>query len=116
PLVGRSPPWQSRTGMARTASTVGQTTERNVWSPDWGTAVVVDPEALRRLEEDNRRLRGWQRRRAVAAAFLLGASALSASIAYRQYSFVSKLRLKSHECRQNATRPNMAPSRASLEP
>src|SRR5437667_6810310 len=25
------------------------------------------------------------------------------SVAYRQYSFVSKLRLKSHECRQNAT-------------
>ena len=114
--MGVSAFWQCPTGMERTTSTMGHTTERNVWSPDWGTAVVVDPRALRRLEEDNRRLRGWQRRRAIAAAFLLGASALSASIAYRQYSFVSKLRLKSHECRQNATRPSMAPSRASLEP
>ena len=93
-----------------------RTAEGNVQSPDWGTAVVIDPKELRRLKEDNRRLQARQSRRMVAAMLLLGASAVSASAAYWQHSSVSRLRAKIHECRQNATRPNGPPCRASLEP
>ena len=83
---------------------------------DWGTAIVVDPKELRRLKEDSRRLHARQSRRTMAAMLLLGVSALSASVAYWQHSSVSKLRVKIHECRQNAMRPNGPPCRASLEP
>lgn len=83
---------------------------------DWGTAIVVDPKELRRLKEDSRRLQARQSRRTVAAMLLLGVSALSAPVAYWQYSSVSKLRVKIHACRQNAMRPNSPSYRASLEP
>ena len=92
-----------------------ETTGCDAGSIDWGTAVVVDPKELRRLQDDSRKLRSKEHRRAVAAILLIGASALSVSVAYRQYSSVSKLRLKFHECRQSSTRTN-TPSCASLEP
>ena len=95
---------------------MGRTAEGNVESPDWGTAVVVDPKELRRLKEDSRRLQSRQSRRTVAAMLLLGVSALSAPVAYWQHSSVSKLRVKIRECRQNAMRPNGPSCRASLEP
>ena len=76
---------------------------------------MVDPKELRRLQEDSRQLRSRQRRRAVVAMLLIGTSALSASLAYRQHSFASRLRVKVHECRQNATRMN-TPYCASCEP
>ena len=88
------------------------TTEHTPGGTDWGTAIVVDPKELRRLQEDSRRLHSRQRRRAVVAMLLLGISALSASLAYRQHSSVSRLRVKVRECRQNATRTN-TPYRAA---
>ena len=93
---------------------MGPTDGRNAGSPDWGTAVVVDPKALRRLEADSRKLRGLRRGRTVIAAVLLATSALSAGMAYRQHSSATRLRVKIHECRANAAREHTAPACASL--
>jgi len=81
---------------------------------DWGTAVVVDPKELRRLEEDSRKLGSLRRARAVAAALLVVTGALSAGVFYRQHATVSRLRGKFHECRASAAREQAPPACASL--
>ena len=82
---------------------------------DWGTAVVVDPKELRRLEANSRKLGTVRRSRAAAAALLVATSALSVGVVYRQHSAVSRLRVKVHECRVNAAREQAPPACASLE-
>jgi len=82
---------------------------------DWGTAIVVDPKELQRLEADSRKLGALRRGRALAATLLLVTSALSACIAYRQHSTASRLRNKFHACCANAAREQTTPACASLE-
>ena len=82
---------------------------------DWGTAVVVDPKELHRLEADSRKLGALRRGRALAAVLLVATGALSVCVAYRQHSTVSRLRVKVHECRTNAAREQTPPACANLD-
>jgi len=82
---------------------------------DWGTAVVVDPKELHRLEADSRKLGALRRGRALAAVLLVATGALSVCVAYRQHSTVSRLRVKVHECRANAAREQTPPACANLD-
>src|SRR5437879_13265419 len=60
-------------------------------APDWGTAVVLDPRDLMRLESENARLRGGQRRRTIAASVLFASCLLSTSAAYWERLSFTKL-------------------------
>ena len=96
-----------RRGLSGTVQTMGPT--------DWGTAVVVDPKELHRLEADSRKLGALRRGRALAAVLLVATGALSVCVAYRQHSTVSRLRVKVHECRANAAREQTPPACANLD-
>src|SRR5947209_6886236 len=87
--------------------------------PDWGTAVVLDPRELSRLENANARLRASHRRRTVAAAvFFVGsvASTLTAcwerlcltSVSGTMAAAVGRCEQQVHECRKNAARSGVA--------
>ena len=87
--------------------------------PDWGTAVVLDPRELSRLENANARLRASHRRRTLAAAvFFVGsvASTLTAcwerlcltSVSGTMAAAVGRCEQQVHECRKNAARSGIA--------
>ena len=87
--------------------------------PDWGTAVVLDPRELSRLESANARLRASHRRRTLAAAvFFVGsvASTLTAcwerlcltSVSGTMAAAVGRCEQQVHECRKNAARSGVA--------
>src|SRR2546427_10853466 len=83
--------------------------------PDWGTAVVLDPRELSRLENANARLRASHRRRTLAAAVLFAgcvASTLTAcwerlcptSVSRPTAAAVARCAHEADECRKNAAR------------
>src|SRR5439155_421999 len=58
--------------------------------PDWGTAVVLDPRELSRLENANARLRASHRRRTLAAAvFFVGSVASTLTACWERLCLTS---------------------------
>ena len=73
---------------------------------DWGTAVVIDPLELRKLEDDRTKLRRSCRWRATTTGCLLLASVVLAAIAYAQFSHATKLSRDLSHARRQAIRLN----------
>src|SRR2546429_6971932 len=60
-------------------------------APDWGTAVVLDPRDLMRIESENTKLRAGQRRRTIATWMLFASCLTSLSAAYWERTSFNKL-------------------------
>ena len=60
-------------------------------APDWGTAVVLDPRDLVRIESENAKLRAGQRRRTIATWMLFASCLTSLSAAYWERTSFNKL-------------------------
>ena len=87
--------------------------------PDWGTAVVLDPRELSRLENANARLRASHRRRTLAAAvFFVGSVASTLTACWERLSFtklsgaltaeVGRCERQARECRKNQAHTSVA--------
>ena len=75
---------------------------------DWGTAVVVDPRELKRLEDDCARLRVACRRRTVSTCALLAASVGFAAVAGLQLWHAARLHRDLRDGRRSALRSSRA--------
>jgi 3D (Asp-Asp-Asp) domain-containing protein len=69
---------------------------------DWGTAIVVDPRILERLQHDNSRLAAGRLRLRVALAVTVAASLLTGGSAYWQSSRSTRLARELRESRRSA--------------
>src|SRR5437870_11626367 len=87
--------------------------------PDWGTAVVLDPRELSRLESANARLRASHRRRTLAAAvFFVGSVASTLTACWERLCLtrvsgtmaaaVGRWEQQGHGCRTNEARCGVA--------
>jgi len=88
-------------------------------SADWGTAVVLDPKELTRLETDNAWLRARHARRSRTVWVLFASWLLSSSAAYWERSALTKMshamtsevsrcEQQMHECRKSASHTSVA--------
>ena len=86
---------------------------------DWGTAVVLDPRELHRLQSANARLRASHRRRTVAAVALFVSSVMATvaacwertgltSLSGAMAAQVGRCEQQVRECRKNAARSGVA--------
>jgi len=88
-------------------------------APDWGTAVVLDPRDLERIERENARLRAGRRRRTLTAWILFASCITATGAAYwERHSFaklsgamtaeVGRCERQVRECRKNQAHTSVA--------
>src|SRR5690242_17404788 len=75
---------------------------------DWENAVVVDPKALKRLKDDNARLRKTTRRQRIALCLVVVLCAVESSGLYWEASRLDSMSREGRECRKSAQRSNIA--------